>query len=315
MFSGTRGRLILIIAVCGVCVWALVGPMLKGDEGSPLKLGLDLQGGTHLVLQVHDPDGAMSVEARTDAAARALEIIRNRVDQFGVSEPAIQQVGEDRIIVELAGIQDVGRAKAIIQQTAFLEFKILTDGMDFTDVLPLIDSIIVAVVGEEALPEAARGETGQSLDELFQSRDSADAGTASSQRELRPLTRLLLDSGESGIFLVEEPQVGTVREYLAIPEVRQRLPRGIDLVWGSDMRGVAGKLYRPVLVLDSEPLITGEYLADAQANRDPLYNQPIVTFQLTRVGGRIFERGTRPKSSHPWQSQACQKAPSGATVR
>ena len=292
MFSGTRGRLILIIAVCGVCVWALVGPMLKGDEGSPLKLGLDLQGGTHLVLQVHDPDGAMSVEAKTDAAARALEIIRNRVDQFGVSEPAIQQVGTDRIIVELAGIQDVGRAKAIIQQTAFLEFKILTDGMDFTDVLPLIDSIIVAVVGEEALPEAARGETGQSLDELFQSRDSADAGTASSQRELRPLTRLLLDSGESGIFLVEEPQVGTVREYLAIPEVRQRLPRGIDLVWGSDMRGVAGKLYRPVLVLDSEPLITGEYLADAQANRDPLYNQPIVTFQLTRVGGRIFERGT-----------------------
>ena len=91
---------------------------------------------------------------------------------------------------------------------------------------------------------------------------------------------------------MEEPQVESVQEYLALASVRDRLPSSISLVWGSDAKGVAGKLYRPLYVLESEPLITGEYLSDAQATRDQLYNQPIVIFQLSRTGGRIFERGT-----------------------
>jgi preprotein translocase subunit SecD len=94
--------------------------------------------------------------------------------------------------------------------------------------------------------------------------------------------------------LVEGPQVETVESYLAVPEVQARLPESIDLAWGSDTdtRAVAGKVYRALYVVESRPLITGEYLTDAQAIRDPQYNQPIVPFQLTRQGGRIFERGT-----------------------
>jgi protein-export membrane protein SecD len=273
--------------------------MLREDGGTPLNLGLDLQGGTHLVLQVEDPEGVMSTEARADAANRAREIISNRIDQFGVREPTIQRVGTDRLIVELAGIQDVDRAKAIIEQTAFLEFKILTDGQDLVDRLPLLDTLIVAALGPEAIPEEARTESRPGLEELFQQRDTvagdttvAADTTAAPQQDLRPLSLLLLDSGEPGIFLVEAPQVETVEAYLALPSVKARLPDDVTILWGTETRGVAGKLYHPLFVVESEPLITGEYLTDAQAIRDPQFGSPIVPFQLTRQGGRIFERGT-----------------------
>jgi protein-export SecD/SecF family membrane protein len=293
MFSGISGRLIAIAIICLVCLWALLGPSLRGEEGSTLKLGLDLQGGTHLVLQVEDPEGAMSAEARGDAADRAREIIGNRIDQFGVREPTVQRVGVDRIIVELAGIQDVGRAKAIIEQTAFLEFKIVTDGGTLLERLPVLDSLIVVALGPDEIPEEVRSEGAPSLEELFQQRDSGEAETAEPpQGELRPLTLLLLDSGEPGLFLIEGPQVELVERYLDLPGVKARIPNEISIVWGTETRAVAGKVYHPLYVVDAEPLITGEYLVDAQAIRDPQFGSPIVPFQLTRQGGRIFERGT-----------------------
>jgi preprotein translocase subunit SecD len=293
MFSGIRGRLIVIGAVSLLSAWTLAGPLLKADGQSPLRLGLDLQGGTHLVLQVQDPEGVMTPDARSDAADRAREVIMNRIDQFGVREPTVQRVGLDRIIVELAGIQDVDRAKAIIEQTAFLEFKIVTDGQAFVERLPLLDSLIVAELGPEGLPEEARTEPAPALEELFQRPDTAEkAESEPAGTELRPLTALLLDAGEPGVFLVEGPQVDAVKRFLELPAVKARIPSDVELVWGTETRSIAGKLYYPLYVVQSEPLITGEYLTDAQAIRDPQFGFPIVPFELTRQGGRIFERGT-----------------------
>ena len=62
---------------------------------------------------------------RDNAIASALEIIRNRIDEFGVSEPTIQKYGANRIIVELAGVQDSDRARNLIQRTASLEFTLV----------------------------------------------------------------------------------------------------------------------------------------------------------------------------------------------
>jgi SecD/SecF fusion protein len=72
-------------------------------ERAAVKLGLDLQGGMHIVLEVDD--SRLSDEEKKDAIDRALEIIRNRIDQFGVSEPLIQKEGDRRIIVELPGLR------------------------------------------------------------------------------------------------------------------------------------------------------------------------------------------------------------------
>ncbi len=101
-----------------------------------LHLGLDLVGGMHLVLEIDKTK--LSRGEIKDAADRALEIIKNRVDQFGVFEPIIQRMGEDRILVQLPGV-DRERAKSIIGQTALLEFKLVAEERLVSDILRKID--------------------------------------------------------------------------------------------------------------------------------------------------------------------------------
>jgi len=94
-----------VIIALGVVIFALLGMLPLKEK---INLGLDLQGGMHLVLKV---DTAKIPEAqREDAPNRALEIIRNRIDQFGVREPLIQRQGKDAIVVQLPGITDRERA-------------------------------------------------------------------------------------------------------------------------------------------------------------------------------------------------------------
>ncbi len=88
--------------------------------GEKINLGLDLMGGTHIVMEAVD---APEAPVDDDAVRRAVEVIRNRVDQLGVSEPIIARQGDRRILVQLPGITDPERAVEIIGQTALLEFK------------------------------------------------------------------------------------------------------------------------------------------------------------------------------------------------
>jgi len=102
--------------------------------GKILKLGLDLRGGMHLVLEVdlgRLPEGT----APSDAMERALEVIRNRVDQFGVAEPLIARQGDRWIVVELPGVKDPERAIELIGKTALLEFKLVNDGVKISEIL------------------------------------------------------------------------------------------------------------------------------------------------------------------------------------
>ena len=192
-------RIGLVVVVIAVCAWLLYPPK------KTINLGLDLQGGLHLVLGVdvdhaiesqvsrtgdtvkaelqkkgigvskverrgveraRDPARlAAAVEGRPDrverpghlrrqgvrsgdgarrprpqgreirqlrelAVRQVLETIRNRIDQFGVAEPSIQQQGDNRILVQLPGVDDPQRAKALIGKTALLEFKLVDDKAD-----------------------------------------------------------------------------------------------------------------------------------------------------------------------------------------
>jgi len=325
MFSTVRARIILIAVLLLLCGWALLpkeGP--TGERESALKLGLDLQGGMHLAVEIDDPDGSLDAAAKADAIARTLTTIRNRIDEFGVREPTIQRVGAERIVVELAGIDDPERAKSIVERTAFLEFKIVRAGEEFRRALPRIDRIIVREIGAEnleAVPILAP-ETPAGLPELLQGADSANAeqeadaaadtttsgtgpdttvtgagpdttATETGEQELRPLTALLLESGQVGQFLVSEQDIPTAERYLALEAVRDAIPRGSELKWGVEPVAGGADSYRTLYVLEDEPLLTGEDLADAgPAARDPTFNQPYVPFETTRRGARKFERGT-----------------------
>jgi SecD/SecF fusion protein len=111
------GKLLFILAVVIFFTW-FAFPLNKR-----INLGLDLKGGTHLVLRVDM--SKLTEDAKKDAVDRAIEIIRNRIDEFGVAEPSIQKQGQDQIVVQLPGITDRQRALELIGRTAHLEFKLV----------------------------------------------------------------------------------------------------------------------------------------------------------------------------------------------
>lgn len=316
MLKSFRGRAIVILAALGVAGYSL------WQRG--LKQGLDLQGGMHLVLEVDDPDGAMTAERREDAIDRAERILRTRIDQFGVEEPLIQKVGSDRLIVELAGIDDESRAKEIINQQAFLEWKLVLAATEVHDDLERLDRAVVAALGEEGLramgraAEAAPGPTGSIGDLLFGRADSAAADSSSSDSvaadapageaeapedpgdlNLRPFTGLL-NQGGVGNYLVDAQDVETATEFMALEEFQRALPRNVSLQWGwEDSLGIGGRFYRELYVLEDEAFLTGDQLEDATANRDPQTNLAQVLFELNRRGGRDFQRLTSAHIGDP----------------
>src|SRR5256714_9146685 len=103
----------------------------------PINLGLDLQGGIPLALEVDQSKGP--VPDCADAIQRAERVVRTRIDEFHTTEPVVQIQGRCRLIVELAGEKDPARAKSIVQRTAFLEFRITDMKGAFRDALPQID--------------------------------------------------------------------------------------------------------------------------------------------------------------------------------
>jgi len=322
--SKIRNRLLVILGLIIVSVYALVpktGP--TGEKVPAINLGLDLQGGMHLAVEVDDPDNTLTAEAKAQAIETTLTTIRNRIDEFGVREPTIQRVGNERIIVELAGIDDPERAKAIVERTAFLEFKLVREDDNFRNALPRIDRGIVQELGaenlrgaviEEAEPEsqlsdilgtqpdsagdAAGDSAAAQADSVAADTTTADETLAeqdTGEPNLRPLTGLLLEGTHPGIMLVAEEEVPTVERYLATEALRNALPRNTELRWGAEATAAAGAAYRELYVLESDPILTGDLLQDAgPAARDPQFNQPYVPFETTRRGSRVFQRGTAP---------------------
>lgn len=148
--SNLKSRLLVIGGLILLSLWALfprtVVERVKRDgvfvtdtvRRVPLRRGLDLQGGMHLTLEVDESKGA--VANKTDAIERALTVVRNRIDELGVSEPIVQKAGEDRILVELPGVDDPARAQAVVQKAAFLEFQITDKTQALERALPRLDA-------------------------------------------------------------------------------------------------------------------------------------------------------------------------------
>ena len=121
-----RGLIILaVLLVTAYYFLPMVVPNLPSFWTTKrLKLGLDLQGGSQIQLEVDFTNSELSEKEREDAIKTAYEIIRNRIDQFGVAEPLIQRIANtNRIIIQLPGLKDPSRAKNLIGKTAMLEFK------------------------------------------------------------------------------------------------------------------------------------------------------------------------------------------------
>ena len=308
-----RSRLLAIGAMLALAVWQLIptnvtqrirdattGRMKDTTiRRVPINLGLDLQGGIHLALEVDQSKGP--VPDCADAIQRAEKVVRTRIDEFGTSEPVVQVQGRCRLIVELAGEKDPARAKSIIQRTAFLEFRITDMKNLFRDALPEIDKALQRA----GVRASGQGAPAASVTQLFgadtgkakgkAAKDKAKSKAAKDSIDLNApgaLSSLLFQGQVPGEYLVPEEQVPVAESLLARPDVQRLIPRGTELKWGTEVLSRAGRSYRTLYAVEDRPIITGEYLQDAKATRDPLTNQSVVNFVLSRRGGRIFERET-----------------------
>jgi preprotein translocase subunit SecD len=279
----------------------------------PLKRGLDLQGGMHLALEL-DESKKVSADRKRDLQL-ALTVLRKRIDEFGVAEPLIQQVGDERIVVELAGISDPARAKSIVQRSAFLEFKITNETRALEKALPAMDRVLrsmgIKAEGAPAQPSAvqqllggdtakAKAGTGDSAarrDTAASGRKKDSAATDTSAVVGGVLSSLIQPAGTGGSeipgeYAVPDPAYPRVDSLLNIPAVARQLPRGVSLRWSAAPTSVGVQSVRFLYVLDEPSIITGANLVDAQAQLDPLTNGPIATFELDRAGGRKFGEET-----------------------
>lgn len=134
MNKSLQWKIVGISAVIMVSLWLIWPPFTSKDkegnilEKGKINLGLDLQGGMHVVLKIDA--SKLTQEAKKDASDRAIEVIRNRIDQFGVGEMSIQKQGGEYIIVQLPGVTDRERALDLIGKTAHLEFRIVSDNSE-----------------------------------------------------------------------------------------------------------------------------------------------------------------------------------------
>ena len=144
--------LVIALAIIGgFCVY--ISPLANS-----IKQGLDLQGGTHVVLQAVDTP---ELKVDDDAVNRSVKIIERRVNELGLTEPVIQRQGKDRIIVELPGVKDPEKAIAMLGRTAMLQFKdingkVVMTGKDLKDARAQVSQGNQAVVGLEFSDEGGK---------------------------------------------------------------------------------------------------------------------------------------------------------------
>ncbi|MCX5801382.1 MAG: protein translocase subunit SecD [Candidatus Eisenbacteria bacterium] len=234
-----------------------------------LKLGLDLQGGMDVVLEV-DKTGLKEEEA-ADAVDRAMEILRNRIDQLGVTEPLIQKQGQNRIRVQLPGLLDPERAKTLIGQTAMLEFVLVATADETKELIDRLDTIVAKRV--PAVRDTAK----------YPYFDPA-----------KPISSRMLTIEFGGVFFSEE-DAPDVQKFLEEAGTDSSLSLDARLAWSAEPENFQGRPGRVLYFLKKKPELTGSEVAEARvgigldAERP---NAPGVTLTLTRAGSAVFSRVT-----------------------
>ena len=244
-----------------------------------------------------------------DAINRVLEILVNRIDQFGVAEPTIQKQGNQRIIVELAGVQDSERARALLESTALLEFFIVKDINTTNQLMVRIDQVLK---GDESLAAVTKTTIDKksnefqesddqtvSVSELFGETEDSEASSDSAVVDEnifaeRPFSAMLRNLGQT--IGVPKKNVYAVKKILERPEVQEKLAAvGGKFLFSHKAEeyplvdGTLETMYSLFLVEDAAEL-TGGVVEEAKANLGPQGStsagQPIVNLTMNSDGAR-----------------------------
>jgi len=317
----------IIVALVVLSIWSLVprnvtvrqrdaNGILKDttQRRIPLKYGLDLSGGMYIALEVDDSKQKIPASDKKEAIDRALKTVRSRIEGIGVSESVVQKQGDDRIVVQVPGIQDPERARKLVEEQAVLKFEITDKTQALERALPRIDQVVkqrglAAKVGGDTAGKTATT-VAKGLQGLLKSADTSKADTSKKVASAKgakdsaaktdslkleaggAFSSMLQQGSMPGEYYVAMDNIPTLQSYLADTAVDAALPPGKDFVAGTDSVSLQGRWYRAYYSVDSKPIITGDYIKTAQPNTNTMEGGPVVEFTLSNEGGRRFRSET-----------------------
>ena len=331
---------------------------IRNVKENALKLGLDLQGGMHVTMEVRtdalirelatdadqtfeevltgarvlsdetgnsiidvfvmeferrDPDARLSryfrdsdagitrrstnaevsqylLDQADNAINRAISIIRDRVDRYGVTEPSIQKQGTRRVVVELPGIDDPERVRNLLKGTARLEFHLMAEPEELLRSLEQVIAhynVVVSITRvEDEEEDDAETDSTLAAEDLFDELEEDEP--------TNPLLEVMQPVGQGVRFgLVSEQDTARVSELLSVPAVREALPIGVDLLYDAKPAGLTedGLEMYYVLGVRDQIELSGEVITSARVDFDEL-NLPEVTMVMNSEGSRTWARLT-----------------------
>ncbi len=345
---------------------------IRSVKENALKLGLDLQGGMHVTLQVRidalirelasdvdqtfeevlaaarerslqtdvsiidafvqefearDPDARLSRYFRNpdagitrrstnaevaqylsgqadNAIDRAISIIRDRVDRYGVTEPSIQKQGSRRVVVELPGIDDPDRVRNLLRGTARLEFHLMAEPEELQRSLQQIIEYYEAP-GDVLEADTAEVDTTDVAEPQDDTTDALDAMDLLDEQDeegaSNPLLAAMQPVGQGVQFgVVSEQDTALVNELLSRPEVQQLLPSGVELLYTANPIGQSedGLEVYYLLGVREEIELAGDVITDARVDFDEM-NRAQVTMVMNSEGARTWARLTGANVNKP----------------
>lgn len=269
-----------------------------------LNLGLDLQGGMRLVLEIDR--SKLENKNDKDVLDRAYTIIENRVNALGVAEPSIQKQGNDRIIVELPGLKDEAAAKSVIGKTAQLEFNLLREPDLLARAVNVIDNVLIGKEGagtvDSSKSDSLQGkEEAEITNRLFKSEKGTDSTKDSTDEnsiiKTAKLKDLLVTVGDQVAARMDH--VGRINSIMARADVKLALERaGLGnnaFLWDHDTTNLNNNMYRILYYVKGTPEMRGDVIKNAQATigqSDMRGSGAKVDIEMNAKGARRFSSVT-----------------------
>jgi preprotein translocase subunit SecD len=259
-------------------------------------------------------DIILALEKETeDAINRVLEILQNRIDQFGVSEPTIQKQGDYRILVELAGIQDSDRARALLQSTALLEFFLVKNSAVTNEIVIQLDNILQKSVSDDEFATLnadnkdittkeinEKSDDGvTTVDEIFGETESVQEDSLAQKQDIlseSPLQSLI--ESIPGDMAVNARNMYALNKLLSKEEVQLKLKSSSgQFLFSNDSETIAGSgEYFRLYYIENKPELTGGVVEKAKANLGSLgggnAGQPVVSLDMNSEGAKTWSRVT-----------------------
>ena len=253
---------------------------------------------------IRDADNAVLTQLDGETAKavdRAIEIVRNRVDQYHVSEPNIQKQGTRRIIVELPGVKDEREVQTLLQGTAKLEFRLLRDPEVTYRVMKSIDDFLSGKVAGDTTAGAKTAKNEEkpkdALEELLGNNKPSTSDTSKEAQVIREhpfFAYVLRDPRNAYEGYVLEKNRDRVKRLLAREDVQRLIPSDIEFLWGArtEVMGTDGNRFYQLFVLKHQSELTGGVIVDARASVNPEDNRPVVNMEMNSEGSREWARIT-----------------------